>query len=762
MVKKMAKESEKSLTDKQVFESPEMAAYCADIAATVLRGKAEPVRITIVYDPTSTETAKTNGRFVFINAAHPVFSRYDAPENRFAAVLGGLFHELCHILFCDFAGESNFLATIKDDGKIGYCSDNTLDEVKADMEHNPAYCKLALELYSQLLNIVDDPHDEDKGISEIHGALEQGIWLIRESLFSRVGVAEAQWTNDETGEPILKQSALNVFYSDILQYARFHQVHKLDYDYSDFILEMVDSVKPNIDNARMTDDTVERIQFLHPVVAAIWPWVKESVKDEESTSKKSESDSIENTISQMSQTFNAMSTRKPENCKTSSTTSRNQRERRTQNQNGPANPNAQQDNEPDTPRRSSGCDSGSGSLKDGDAQNGNQEGSQQGPDDNSGDGSQASGGQSDGSQRNSDDISVNNAKASDCREGEQIEEQQGQHSGRYECGGQSIPRLGNPEPVPSEAIKEVLSAIKRNCGQRMAEDSAQQQLTSDLNTEINAVNQAGPHTNKTVSVYRELNVSQKDISLYETQMSDLKLLSSRMQRKMMQLLEDYMQGEINTRLAFGEKLIAKDTYHIDGKFFANEKMPEDRPEMAICVLVDQSGSMHGERLRSAMKATMLLYDFASGIGIPIHIAGHNTSDTGINYFVYSDYNSVDKHDKYRIAQMTAYNANRDGMAIEIAANLLSRRPELSKLMIVVSDGQPSDYDYGGALAAADISSIVKKYRKTGVEIIASAIGSDKDRIKAIYGEGNFLDISDLNTFPKALLNLVKKKVLSAM
>ena len=45
-----------------------------------------------------------------------------------------------------------------------------------------------------------------------------------------------------------------------------------------------------------------------------------------------------------------------------------------------------------------------------------------------------------------------------------------------------------------------------------------------------------------------------------------------------------------------------------------------------------------------------------------------------------------------------------------------------------------------------------------MEILGAAIGSDRDVIAKIYGDG-FLDITDLSRMPKMLTSLVKKRLL---
>lgn len=97
------------------------------------------------------------------------------------------------------------------------------------------------------------------------------------------------------------------------------------------------------------------------------------------------------------------------------------------------------------------------------------------------------------------------------------------------------------------------------------------------------------------------------------------------------------------------------------------------------------------------------------------------------------------------------------MGILIASELLSRRTEQIKLLIVISDGRPNGTNYGGRSAIKDMQDIVKKYKKKGIQTFAAAIGNDKDVIKSIYGD-EFLDISDLSKLPKAMVSLVKKRI----
>ena len=80
-----------------------------------------------------------------------------------------------------------------------------------------------------------------------------------------------------------------------------------------------------------------------------------------------------------------------------------------------------------------------------------------------------------------------------------------------------------------------------------------------------------------------------------------------------------------------------------------------------------------------------------------------------------------------------------------------------KLLILVSDGQPSDNGYYGSAAEEDLRGIKLEYRRRGVIFIAAAIGDDKPDIERIYGD-SFLDITDLTQLPVKLTNMVKRYI----
>lgn len=307
----------------------------------------------------------------------------------------------------------------------------------------------------------------------------------------------------------------------------------------------------------------------------------------------------------------------------------------------------------------------------------------------------------------------------------------------------------------SQAFNNVLQAV----AQASAEKSVQNSIAQAEIGRIHAENANSSHKNINVTVKKADPISAQDISTYNSIMKDVANYSKRLQKLIFEALRDIKEGGIIHHKSFGNIVEAKYSYRPDEKYYASKKLPQDLPDMAIAVLIDHSGSMYGSRLAAAQKAAMLLQDFATNSGIPVYVAGHCTSGHGVTYYLYTDFDSVNNKEKYRLSQMKAGGCNRDGCAINLAASALAKRPEEVKLLIVISDGQPNHDGYGGTGAAKDIQTILRKYKKSGVEPIAMAIGSDKENIREIYGDECFIDIDDLEKLPKAMVGLVKKRVL---
>jgi nitric oxide reductase activation protein len=207
----------------------------------------------------------------------------------------------------------------------------------------------------------------------------------------------------------------------------------------------------------------------------------------------------------------------------------------------------------------------------------------------------------------------------------------------------------------------------------------------------------------------------------------------------------------------GKRINVRNAVRNDGRLFYKLKLPNDRTDIAVVILNDESGSMSScNRITYARSASIILHDFCKGLDIPVAIYGHSEFDD-VELYAYAEFDSIDNKDQYRLMDMSARCGNRDGAALRYAAERLMTRPEAIKLLIIISDGQPAGEHYSGTAAEADLRGIKKEYTAKGIQLFAAAIGSDKPNIQRIYGDG-FLDITNLEKLPVNLGRLIIQQV----
>lgn len=291
----------------------------------------------------------------------------------------------------------------------------------------------------------------------------------------------------------------------------------------------------------------------------------------------------------------------------------------------------------------------------------------------------------------------------------------------------------------------------------VAEDRAMsiynEELEDELQSESDNIRYGNAHSGIRIRVNRMASVPDTMRQSYAKVSPPLIAISKRLQRQIMQKLKSESEGSRMNGLYMGRRLNARALASNDGKVFYNKKLPSEETKLALAVLVDESGSMScNDRETSARAASIVLYDFCQALNIPLAMYGH-TEEEDVELYAYTEFDHPDKNDKFRIMDMSARSGNRDGAALRFVAERLSKRPEETKLLIIISDGQPAGYGYYGTEAEADLRGIKHEYKNKGVTMFAAAIGADKANIERIYKEG-FLDITDLNKLPMNLTKLV--------
>ena len=333
-----------------------------------------------------------------------------------------------------------------------------------------------------------------------------------------------------------------------------------------------------------------------------------------------------------------------------------------------------------------------------------------------------------------------------------------QSNGSYQDSPVSNNTSSNMENTMKSA-SEILEKTKEEMARKAVETEHEESLQKQLQDEAQRLRQQ-QNLKIRVDVRRE-EVTQQGKLTYPSAIAPLKPISKMLQKSILTVIKQRQRGFTERGLMMGTRLDSSSYYKADGKIFTKRCRPNDELNLAVAVLIDMSGSMDGKGISSARNMSLLIYDFCKSLHIPIMIYGHNADyiKNNVRLYSFADFDSIDGNDGFRIMNMEADDCNRDGTAIRFCADKLNKRTEEKKLFILVSDGLPSAYDREED-GIADVKGAKKECDRRGITFIAAAIDSDKEQIKAIYGEKSFLDISDLSKLPVTMAKLLARYILT--
>lgn len=209
-------------------------------------------------------------------------------------------------------------------------------------------------------------------------------------------------------------------------------------------------------------------------------------------------------------------------------------------------------------------------------------------------------------------------------------------------------------------------------------------------------------------------------------------------------------------------------------------------ETAVTLLIDNSGSMWGEKMRTAMSAGYALSQTLERVGIPYEVMGFTTGITSktpkswaddltaeakrigrpysracpIIMPIFKDFNErltpeIKRRFAYYAAAQPGMGANVDGESLAVAGNRLLKRKEQRKVILVLSDGHPAS-DGPAHEGYAHLHATVEKLTKSRVEVIG--IGIMDEAVKGFYPRSMVL--RNLEELPKAVMGELRRILLA--
>lgn len=182
-------------------------------------------------------------------------------------------------------------------------------------------------------------------------------------------------------------------------------------------------------------------------------------------------------------------------------------------------------------------------------------------------------------------------------------------------------------------------------------------------------------------------------------------------------------------------------------------------KLAVCVLIDESGSMAcGRRMVSARRAAILLNEaLKNQPGVELFIYGHSADQLYSGATEINIYKEGKTSNPFALGSARARYENRDGTAIYEVANRVRKLTTNHILMFVVSDGYPAAHRYGGESAIIDVRNNVDKVEKMDTDVVQISIEYIAHARRMFR---NYIDISgDVANMSKNLSNVVKKLII---
>lgn len=741
LVKQRLNEQRSKISDRQFFSSRLLAGHFEDLAAAQTRRYRynRRVRVNLYWKPREKHVASTDNMLIRINAGNSMVTKVKGRENRYQIVCGMFAHELGHVLYTDFLAaqtHTNYLGSYRwypypPDLKTTADARNEKafwNYVKTD----PKNLEMVQMVSHYISNVIEDGYIENRMLNNFPGTLGYGLEKLREQHFEHIETVTQLIENEDEGKHIF-ESILQI----MLSYVKFGEIKYGDEPLSDERIQSVFGLITDIDSALMSKSGKDRLNVINMVLVRCWDYIEsfceECKKRQEEAEASGGSTSLAETLSEVlgaiaggSEMGEGNSTPVPEaSGETEESATADKR----------AQTHADAENEDDSQTDSETEENPSGS----------------GESDNSSD---------------EDAIPLNGRNSGSGKE-ETSDNEQGripyhQSESLSEPVGGSVEKN---EDYEREHYDRAAADIERLLD-KMAEKAACAQLENERIQELNDVAQnisyGNIHEGVPIRINRIASVDEELIEQYNAIAGPLINISRQLQKSLQKQLKENRRGGKLTGLIMGRRLDVHALCRNDGKVFYKNNLPNEIPELAVGLLLDESGSMCScDRCTYARASAIILYDFCQSLDIPVMVYGHSTDYTDVGNTValysYAEFDGFDHDDKYRMMDIAARGSNRDGAALRFVAEQLSKRPEAVKILILVSDGQPADSGYSGSAAEEDLRGIKQEYQRKGILFVAAAIGDDKQNIERIYGD-SFMDISDLKQLPTKLTAVVKRHI----
>lgn len=713
-------EAKDKLTDEMFFSSRTMIKHFEKIIEGICKRFHRKLKIAIIN--TGDSIACTNGNTIMVNLNCDWIKNAESRIEKYYIIVGIILHECGHVLYTDFQLMEKSLNALMHENRL--FPKIKLSEVLEEYFLEKRGKKFA-NIYKTIDNCVEDGHIEKRVIKYAPGYGEC-LMKVRKLQLSEAG--------QDTYETMLKEAPegcevnkISMLVSLILIYAKYGIDNTGDVA-RDELTDCFEEVKDFIDKAVKTNNAVLRKVEINKIFDRLIQFIADELNNEEEPPTPPESGS----------------------------------------------PSDDSENEEDdSSKKDKSDDSKDGSSDDSDDKSSSDDSSEE-PED-------AAPGEGDGDDGSSSSKSIKEKLDDLMRELDSLCDKMDEKSTHNNSS------TAVDENMESEDMGELPEEgsdmeIKGESGPEdwdlsyLEDKAAEEEVSKEIKNKIvakmkkNADETRKGRTDKFPSIETYADPDSKAIEEYEEQHEECDRIARRVVKNLDKVIKERQKGDKLTGLYTGKSLDSAHAYRKDKKIFSNKVLPEDVPDMEVCVLVDCSGSMsYGTRMEQSRKCAYITWKFCEIMKIPCSVYGHTTdwpNEKHVLMTCCAHPENIDKDDAKRIFMLRPQADNRDGWALNFCAEALSKSKATSKLLLVISDGVPAAVGYGATLGKRDCQEVVRRYMKKGITVVTAGIDDCAKDIRNIYLDGvsskesaKFLDYSDMSQLPKAFATLIKKELL---
>ncbi len=181
-------------------------------------------------------------------------------------------------------------------------------------------------------------------------------------------------------------------------------------------------------------------------------------------------------------------------------------------------------------------------------------------------------------------------------------------------------------------------------------------------------------------------------------------------------------------------------------------------DLSILILVDNSLSadswvQNARVLDLSLESLLIFGEAIEKFSDPVMVAGFSSNTrSSCKFTVWKNFDGSWDDFKELADEITPEGYTRIGPAIRHARTKLLERKEKKRVLLILTDGRPTDYDrYEGVYGLSDVRKSIEECERDGIIAFAIAVDpSAKQYLPKLFGAGNFSILLNINKLPEIL------------